>query len=429
MDALRRSLAPLLAAGLLLAAACVPSRSPVEVDYTFAGRNCHDAGVAIIQVDVAGEALTPDRYTCAEADKGIKIGSYLSGRYTVTIQGFDPVGTLLYQTTQDIEVKHQPLNLFTIDVPAVSAGGSITLLWKFAGQTCAQSGVTVVHVTLDGAPIADEHNNPDLPCRSGADGTTITGVAAGPHRIDLQAFKGSQIAYTLSNVSATVVEGQDTTLQPDLVAVSASSATADLHWTFAGLSCADGKVDNVLVSTDGQPAETFPCRTGNSDSALKLNLGGGQHQFAIQGVRGSQLVYQSPAVAASFTIGFTTQVLIDAPAASPGVGGAKLIWQFPSGGPSCTNTSQTTSISYTIKSPSGQTTSGTSTCGGSTANQGVEYCNPTSTGCPGSPGLAAGRWTISATATSNSVNYAISNLAFPVPNAEESQTTVQFAQQ
>ena len=400
MDALRRSLAPLLAAGLLLAAACVPSRSPVEVDYTFAGRNCHDAGVAIIQVDVAGEALTPDRYTCAEADKGIKIGSYLSGRYTVTIQGFDPVGTLLYQTTQDIEVKHQPLNLFTIDVPAVSAGGSITLLWKFAGQTCAQSGVTVVHVTLDGAPIADEHNNPDLPCRSGADGTTITGVAAGPHRIDLQAFKGSQIAYTLSNVSATVVEGQDTTLQPDL-----------------------------LVSTDGQAAESFPCRTANSDSALKLNLSGGQHQFTIQGVRGSQLVYQSPAVAASFTIGFTTQVLIDAPAASPGVGGAKLIWQFPSGGPSCTNTSQTTSISYTIKSPSGQTTSGTSTYSGSTANQGVEYCNPTSTGCPGSPGLAAGRWTISATATSNSVNYAISNLAFPVPNAEESQTTVQFAQQ
>src|SRR3954470_16982576 len=52
-------------AALALSAACWPARQsvPVEVDWTFGGQACTDAGVTSITIDIDGEVLTPNTFT------------------------------------------------------------------------------------------------------------------------------------------------------------------------------------------------------------------------------------------------------------------------------------------------------------------------------------------------------------------------------
>jgi len=334
MNPLRTLVACVLASGALLLTACEPSRRAVEIDYTFGGRDCASAGVATIQIDVAGEILNPNQYRCADANKGVAIGRYLNGTYEVTVSGFDTSGNVIYQTVKAISVSGGS-NVFLIDADPVNQGGSITILWRFAGQTCAQAGVTAVRVTLDGALVADGSNNVNLACTSaGEDGTTISGVDAGVHRVDLQALRGGQVAYTLGNLTATVQDGFDTELDPNLIASSTSSASASVRWTFAGMTCADAKVSTVRLTVDSTTPLEVPCNANGSDGALITNLTSGNHSFSLQGVRatasGNVLAYNSTsATVATFSVGLTTQVLVDAPSASPGVGGARLLFQFP----------------------------------------------------------------------------------------------------
>ena len=428
MNPLRTLVACALAASATLLTACEPSRHAVEIDYTFGGRDCASAGVATIQIDVAGEVLNPNQYRCADANKGVAIGRYLNGTYNVTVSGFDTGGNVIYQTVQAITVSGGT-NIFAIDAAPVNQGGSITILWRFAGQTCAQSGVTAVRVTLDGALVADGSNNVNLPCNSaGEDGTTISGVDAGVHRIDLQAVRGGQVAYTLGNLTATVQDGFDTELDPNLIASSTSSASALVRWTFAGMSCADAKVSSVRLTIDSATALDVPCNANGSDGSLISNLTAGNHSFSVQGVRstasGNILAYASTtATLATFSVGLTTQVLIDAPSATPGVGGARLLFQFPAGGPLCSNAGGPgTSISYTIRPAVGQNIIGTSTCGGASANLGIEFCYPSTASCSSLP---AGYASIDATTTSGPSYHATGEI-FAVPNGDSATTNIVF---
>ena len=432
MNPLRTLVACLLATGSLLLTACEPQRHAVEIDYTFGGQDCAAAGVATIQIDVEGEILSPNQYRCADANKGVAIGRYLNGVYSVTVTGFDSGGNVTFQGTRAIDVTSRD-NVFLIDadpVAPVSQGGSITILWTFAGQTCAQSGVTAVRVSLDGVLVADGNNNVNLPCNNnGDDGTTISGVDPGVHQVDLKAIRNGQVAYTLTNLTATVEEGFDTELDPNLIASSTTSASASLGWSFAGMSCADARVQIVRVFVDGSgtPLETA-CTSGGIDGTVITGLSSGNHGFTVQGIRsaGSVLAYQSTtSTVASFSIGLTTQVLIDAPAGSPNVGGAKLLFQFPAGGPVCATASgSATPISYTLTSPTGAKSSGTSSCGGPSANLGVEFCYPASAGCSS---LTPGYWTIDA-ATTAGPSYKAVGEVFAVPNGIETTTNIIFAQ-
>src|SRR5437764_4273499 len=98
-----------------LAVACGPLREDVEVDWTFAGRACDAQGVATIRVDIAGEVLSPNQFTCAEASLGAELGTYLTGDYQVTVSGYDTQGTLIYQGTQTIQVRRGGKNVFAVD--------------------------------------------------------------------------------------------------------------------------------------------------------------------------------------------------------------------------------------------------------------------------------------------------------------------------
>jgi hypothetical protein len=315
---------PLVAA----AVACGPSRSEVVVYWTFGGLSCANAGVATIQVDIAGEVLTPNQFTCAQAGQGASLGVYLDGNYQLTVSGFDANAGLAYQWTQTLAVRGGRDNTLTIDVPRVAGtSGDVTLHWTFSGKSCAQAGITVVHASVDGIVLTDASDNPDLPCSSlGIDGTTIAPLSPGHHIIDMIGVDatGASLYAVPAPFTATVVAGQDALYTPDLVAFVSTEAFANLTWTFGGKSCAGAGVDQVTIYVDpdangngGINAGTLPCNSAGTDGASVSGMTRGTHSFAILG---SRMVGGTPnplyrthhPVADRFEVGLTTDVLVSA---------------------------------------------------------------------------------------------------------------------
>ncbi|MGZ6124965.1 MAG: hypothetical protein ACXWLR_08390 [Myxococcales bacterium] len=285
----------ILMLSLVAAAACGPTWSEVVVYWTFDGLSCADAGVATIQVDIVGETLTPNQFSCASAGHGASLGTYLNGDYQLTISGLDVSGALTHQVTQTLPVRSGTDNTFPIDVPRLADSGEVTLQWTFAGKTCAQAGVAVVHAGLDGLVLTDASDNPDLPCSlGGVDGTTISPLTPGRHTIDLIGVDGTgaSVWAAARAFTVTVVAGQSALYKPDLVSFVSTAASADMAWTFGGMSCAGAGVDQVTIFVDpdangngGFNAGTVPCNGGGTDGASVEGLTGGKHSFAIIGSR------------------------------------------------------------------------------------------------------------------------------------------------
>lgn len=318
----------LLILGLLsLAAACGPSRAEVEVDWTFGGLSCVDAGVDRIEFSIAGEVLSPDHFSCTQATVGASLGSFLNGNYQLTVSGFDAAGNLVYQTTQTIQVRGTRTNVFPVDLPQVAqVTGDVTLHWTFGGKSCAAAGIAVVHVSVDNQVITDGNNSPDLPCASaGVDGTTITPLSQGQHSFDLVGVDSAGNAkYALNGFLVTVAAGQNTIASPDLAPAAPTTASANLTWTFDGKSCAAATVDHVTIFVDpdaagngGTNAGTVPCNTSGTDGASVDGLTRGTHSFAIQGIHtaldGAHLLYRTHNPPSRFfEIGLITDLSVSA---------------------------------------------------------------------------------------------------------------------
>src|SRR5438874_1297151 len=185
----------LLAAGLVAATACAPTRVPVEVDWTFGGKSCADAGVATIQIDMDGELLDPNRFACDQAGTGVKLGAFLVGPYSVTVTGFDADGNVIYQTTQTIQVRNsRETNVFTIDAAPAE------VRWTFAsGKTCADVGVDHIYVYFD-PPASGSWGKSvaDTACAGIGGPVTemqIVDVPDGQHSFAIQGTRGGQLTY------------------------------------------------------------------------------------------------------------------------------------------------------------------------------------------------------------------------------------------
>jgi len=185
----------ILILSLVAAAACGPSQSEVEVDWTFAGASCDQAGVAFIRVDIANETLSPNQFSCAEASLGADLGTYLSGDYQITVTGMAPDGSITHQATQTIQVRGGHRNLFTIDVPLIATApettGSATLTWTFDGKSCAAATVDTVRILVD--PDANGNggiNAGDVACSTmGTDGASVEGIDPGTHTFAIIGFR------------------------------------------------------------------------------------------------------------------------------------------------------------------------------------------------------------------------------------------------
>jgi hypothetical protein len=310
-----------LAALLVAAAACGPYDRwvPLEVDWTFGGKSCADAGVTSIQIAIEGELLSPDKFTCQEASQGAALGDFLVGPYTVTVTGFDSAGNVVYQSTQVVQVRGIGKNVIAFD--AAPTTGTATLHWTFGGKGCDAAGVATVRVSVDNQVITDAHNNPDLPCKGPTfEGTTIGPLSPGAHTFALAAH-ASGADYALSNLGVSVVAGQDTAAAADLQKAAPTTASAEVRWTFqpGSKSCVDAGADHLYVVFD--PLADGSGGTVVADTAC-AGLGGapvteiqivdvpdGNHSFAVRATKANQLVdYTHHPVATLFTAPFTTTV-------------------------------------------------------------------------------------------------------------------------
>jgi hypothetical protein len=179
--------------------------------------------------------------------------------------------------------------------------GDVTFHWTFNGQTCAQAGITIVHISADNQVITDVNNNPDIACNSnGVDGTTIGPFPSGTHSFDLVALdSGRTPRFALNGLSVTVVAGQNTVAAPDLAPAAPTTAQADLTWTFDGKNCATAGVTQVQIFVDpdangnnGTSAGTIACTTNGTDGA-EVDVAEGLHTFAIYGINAGHLLYRT----------------------------------------------------------------------------------------------------------------------------------------
>lgn len=321
----------LIATLLFAAAACGLGRGDVEVDWTFGGKACDAAGVATIQVDIAGEVLTPNQFTCAQASLGADLGTYLVGDYQITISGFDAGGALAYQTIQTIQVRRGGKQTFPIDVPQVAqTTGQVTLHWTFGGKSCAAAGISVVRASVDNQVLLDANNNADLPCsQGGIDGSTVSPLVAGSHSFDLVGVDSSGHAkYALNGYGVTVVAGQNVVVSPDLMPAAPTTASANLKWSFdTNKSCAAAGVTQVQIFIDPAPdgtggtavvasGGTVPCDTAGTDGASVDGISPGYHTFAIYGINNNVLLYRTHHPPSNptpyFAVGLITNVTVSA---------------------------------------------------------------------------------------------------------------------
>ena len=311
----------LFAALIASAAACGPTRQWVslEVDWTFGGHDCATAGVATIQVDIDGEVLTPNQFTCTEANQGASLGQFITGPYNLTVTGYDSANNLVFQSTRTIQVLPGRDNVIQFD--AAPTTGDTAITWTFGGQTCAAAGVATVNVSLDDQVITDANNNPNLPCHSsGADGTTIGPLSPGSHTLQLAA-RGNSGDYAAGPINFTVTVGQVTPQQIDLAAAQPTTASADVRWNFqpGGGTCATVGADHLYIYFDpagdgsgGTQVADTPCiGVGNAPvTELQIvDVPNGNHSFAVRATRGNTLIaYTHHPVTTLFTAPFTTAV-------------------------------------------------------------------------------------------------------------------------
>ena len=77
-------------------------------------------------------------------------------------------------------------------------------------------------MSVDGVLITDQAGSVDVACSAGGiDGTSISPLAPGTHRIDLVGVRGAQPSYWLPNVQATVTDRADTNVRVNCVTPAA----------------------------------------------------------------------------------------------------------------------------------------------------------------------------------------------------------------
>jgi hypothetical protein len=423
-----RILVPSIVVCLALAAGgCAdPVRAPLDVNWSFGGLDCDQVGVATIHLQMDRELLNPSDYSCLDSrgnvTTGAHLGSFLLGDYNLTVIGLDASGTEILRGTRTAHVA-RGTNLVEVDI-----GGSVTLRWTFGGGlTCAQAGVTVVNLSIDGSVITDAAGNPDIPCtQAGQDAAQISPLLPGAHSFDLVGLVRGVPSFVTQGVSFDVHDLLDTNAPVDLPRGFPTAANADVFFSFAGgLHCDEAQVDNVQVFVDPDANGhggfdpfngVISCvdpKTGIEDA--KFPIAPGTHSFAILGFRGQvstqQLVYattQPPS--ALFEIGLHSEVGVDAASFGPAPrGGANLTWVFvnPPPGSFCSGGN------WSLTDPSGAVfPQSDATCAG--GRGGVSLVN-----------LRPGLWTFDGTANVGGFLYRSTTL-FSVPNGATNNFKITF---
>jgi hypothetical protein len=288
--------------------------------------------------------------------------------------------------------------------------------WKFAGLDCDQVGIATIHVDIDREAL----NPSDSSCLDSRGGVTtgahLGNFLVGSYRITVTGLDTSGAQITSATVDFRVDRGNNV-VQVDAPAPAVAKAL--LHFSFAGgMTCAEAQVDNVQVFVDpaangsgGTDAGVVPCNSNGIDGAEVSPLTPGIHSFAIVGLRGNQVFYDTfRPPAGRFVIGSTTDVNVDADAVGTSPqGSASLTFDF--GSPAICSGGN-----WTLTDPLGNPfPQSDATCLGGRAGISATDMGP----------LSPGLWTFTATAFVGQTQYN-ANVLFGVPNGAVGNYVVPF---
>jgi hypothetical protein len=254
-------------AALALAGCGDPKRGQVLVHWTFAGQNCQQAGVHIIQLEVQGEVLTPNQFFCVDSQnnmrvEGADIGAYFFGTYTLTVTGLDVDGTsIIYQASQTFTVNASSIDV-NVDLPRLPSTvatadlswDALTSLGGFApgangAMTCAEAQVDTVRIFVDGTSIGD------VACDTNTvEGAVISPLTAGNHTFSISGLRNGAgtptlVYQTTTAVSAPFQIGATTNVDVTAASVGSGIGSATLNW---GTGCS-GTVTYTLKNPMGAP--------------------------------------------------------------------------------------------------------------------------------------------------------------------------------
>jgi hypothetical protein len=238
----------------------------VQVYWTFAGQNCQQAGVNVIQIDVANEVLNPNRYFCIDPNNaslmrtGADLGPFLFGTYDLTLTGFDANGAILYQASQTFTVRGDVQ--VNVDLAAATADLSWDAINSTGGfapgangaMTCDEAQVDKVQIIVDAnADGTGGTSAGTLACNTnGVEGALISPLSAGTHSFLINAFRDvsgvpTLVYQTKPPVSESFQIGTTTPVDVTAELVGSGIGSATLTW---GSGCS-GTVTYTLTNPQG----------------------------------------------------------------------------------------------------------------------------------------------------------------------------------
>jgi hypothetical protein len=216
----------------------------------------------------------------------------------------------------------QYLLLSLVAAAACGPGRSeLVVDWTFENKPCTEVGVATIRVD-----VANEVLTPnEFSCHDAAVGADLGSYLSGHYQLTVTGFDALGAVTHQTIVTLAVGGGGQSTYTIDVPRVAPSTvASANLTWTFDGVSCAAANVQQVTILVDPNPdgtggtdAGTVACSTMGTDGAFVEPLTGGTHTFAILGLRmvgnALHLVYRTHRPPAYFfQAGLITDVKVSA---------------------------------------------------------------------------------------------------------------------
>ena len=287
----------MLGLAVLSVAACGdPRRGDVQVFWTFAGQNCQQAGVNVIQIDVANEVLHPNRYFCIDPNNaslmrtGADLGPFLFGTYDLTVTGFDVDGATIFQASQsftvngdvnvNIDLQSVPLTVARADLSwdAETTTDAGFMLGANGAMTCDEAEVDTVRIFLDPNPDGTGGTSVgDVACNS--KGALVSPLTAGTHSFAISGIRntsgGPVLVYKTTRPPSRQFDiGLTTNVDIDADAVGSAIGSATLTWDFSAVSSScPGNVTYTLTTPAGVPQT--PVTVSCSSSVSLSNVAAG----------------------------------------------------------------------------------------------------------------------------------------------------------
>jgi hypothetical protein len=217
---------------------------------------CEQAGVSWIEIQLSGN--TVGLFPCRDpyGNEGATVSAAAFSQINYTLTAFDPSGAVTLAqangfVSTEADITDQPVTL------TFGSGGpsSLNLLWTFAGQTCAQAGVTNVQVEVQDPNDPSLGVNQSMACSGSIEGAVLPGYAAGQYPVTLSATGTSASYQAMGSIFANGLS--NVVMMVDLLPTSTvSTGSVLVNFDFGGLSCAASGLDNVglqLAAANGNP--------------------------------------------------------------------------------------------------------------------------------------------------------------------------------